>query len=1255
MRKRIFTFAFAVVAAVGLNAQGFNKTIEVADGGEAITNQYHAKTELIQLDEAVTSLRYTVAVTATNRLTGGSGPYFALAELNVLDADGNEVAYSAITNACHNTLTGSPDGKGVDALSNNINSDQWDYFHSLWSAEAAGGNAPEGYHYIELTFDSPISELQLEWYTRYGNPNDRPMAIGLTPAGQDFVLYKEYEYTLGEQVKSVSDINPASFYTLKVEAPADTLPDGVESTGDSYISFNHYTWGVSYSADARPERLIQIIPAGNEGEFYFYSVISSAYLSEYYTWNEANGWLYGWNDLAGAQAITVTAREDGDFDFSFHDSDENLTLCIGYDPRGNLKVFSEAGKTALENGQYGEDYAAKFGYPVDFGFTITEAVLPEGVEPPPTINLDEVVAAKKEAARSNLKTVVADAQDAYDTYIEKIDPEYLEYGEDVDLLDAIAAAVADTVAETTKTQAELLDLAVDLNSIGAYFIAVMIDQIGTTAYELSVDNSIFCTYPNLIEGKYPDSSKELLNNAAAQATAKVNEIYDGAIVDIRNAVSAAEEVEGILNSFYATVITRTSFPAVLEDMPNSLEENHRVWTSSMFMLDEPVNGIRMTVLETNSGHATQGYQYPVLSEFELFDAEENKITLSASSFASNSVHPDEGSLANLGNGVYDWTDGVSEGFWPGLDEYWHAVWSGTNGYDPVTYVYLDVTFPTPMKEFKIKLVGRNISGNRDQQFPTTVAISAVGEAYDPLIYAPNPYNVGVNECTQITSVDQITDEGIYAIRGLLNTNSEIIADSLLAKEYWYSDVAHYHTSVLNSEVPFFINKTDDGKYTIQSLYTAKYWPSVVADLDSATLADDVTGFVASTPYKNKAAKVSIVPATSGIEGSFVIYEESDKLYAEVQEVDMLGDTSTVNINTPYAVYMDWYSGLAVRPVIDPQPWGGTTIDVKDAWGDSLHFNKKNGEGQWKIYKISMDTPYTFWLGNLVNAMSGIAYRTGDDPGCVNVDGLSTALAEAQAVVADTVSAADVKEVNAKTAGLALVAAYDAVASAERKPMVPGTYMIVSAYNEYYKQQGVEKAISINEDGNVVWGTAPAVSEAGATDGAYCFEFIASPHRDDYVMNGLFSEEDAANIYIIKNVATGKYVGGADAVSTSFSTVDEADAVGYIVTEAAGSSFVIRNIAGGGWNMHTGGHGGGAGTGGDIVYWGTTDGASTWYLHSVTMDETSIGDLTIEGGEVVSVSYYTVGGAATDAPVKGINIVKIVYANGAVETKKVIVE
>ena len=91
------------------------------------------------------------------------------------------------------------------------------------------------------------------------------------------------------------------------------------------------------------------------------------------------------------------------------------------------------------------------------------------------------------------------------------------------------------------------------------------------------------------------------------------------------------------------------------------------------------------------------------------------------------------------------------------------------------------------------------------------------------------------------------------------------------------------------------------------------------------------------------------------------------------------------------------------------------------------------------------------------------------------------------------------------------------------------------------------------------------------------------------------------------------------------------------------------------NLHAGGHSSGAGTQGTLVYWQAAPGASQWRLVYVAEVGSSVSDLLVEGTEVVSVAYFTPAGAAVPAPVKGVNVVVTVYANGVVETKKVLVK
>ena len=112
---------------------------------------------------------------------------------------------------------------------------------------------------------------------------------------------------------------------------------------------------------------------------------------------------------------------------------------------------------------------------------------------------------------------------------------------------------------------------------------------------------------------------------------------------------------------------------------------------------------------------------------------------------------------------------------------------------------------------------------------------------------------------------------------------------------------------------------------------------------------------------------------------------------------------------------------------------------------------------------------------------------------------------------------------------------------------------------------------------------------------------------------------------------------------------------YIVRSQGAYVFDFWHPSHGNNSMHLEGNSGGKGGGGDIVYWTGTDKASQWFLRSIDARTSINNNVAEEGDEVVSVSYYTVGGAAVATPVQGINIVKTVYANGVVKTAKVYVK
>lgn len=94
---------------------------------------------LYRFQGKVETLRITV-----NR-SAGNTKYFCLSELEFYDADGQKIALTAdaiTSNADHNALNSTPDGGGIPAL---LDGDTQTYFHSAWQ------NMPAGDHYLEVT------------------------------------------------------------------------------------------------------------------------------------------------------------------------------------------------------------------------------------------------------------------------------------------------------------------------------------------------------------------------------------------------------------------------------------------------------------------------------------------------------------------------------------------------------------------------------------------------------------------------------------------------------------------------------------------------------------------------------------------------------------------------------------------------------------------------------------------------------------------------------------------------------------------------------------------------------------------------------------------------------------------------------------------------------------------------------------------------------------------------------------------------
>ncbi len=1258
MRKNLFlACALAFAATVGVSAQNWSRTLATGTAGEQITHevngvsvtQYRAETALFSYP-GTTGVRYTVMETgSTNQIKGG-GPCWTIAEMVVLDAQGDTVKYTVSSNADHNTMGGAGnDGQGMPALNDgNLNN----YWHSTWSA-----SAPNEFHYIELALERQVDAFQLVWYTRPGNHNNRPLIIGLTPAGVQFtedMLFAEYGFSQGAKA-TADQVAAGGFFTFYVEGPEEFRREGTDYTGPGnvYVALSGYETGSA--TEASPANITQLIPTSN-GDFIIYQPVSDTYYGSADRWTDAynglNGWQRASDDASRLGRFEITPAANGEFEIStyvtreydteaqkWNDLDAPVKVWLGYEMRGRLKIFPASEKALLESGDYD---SGGFHLPVDFTFRIDVANVDKTVLPELTASI-----LCEEMAASTLKVAAEKKEQYYE----------LIYGGDMTwdgvdalgTLDAAVVALQDAVAsEDVVAVVEAKDgvsdaLALYVGQVGNYYLYGVYPEL-QAAFD---ENNVTPPYTQNMTGAYTVTSGSYLEQIVTIGQELENAVNAGELTYAQIEAKLAE-IANYVELFNNSKLYFSEFPAQYDDVENVLANNHRSYTSSSVVLTEAVEGIRITFTKTNSTHVNQGYPQVVLAEFDLFDANGDEVTLTPDAFSSNSVE-NEGALDNLCNGLIDAGAATVNTY-----EYWHSIWSG-GPHNPDGHVYLDIAFPTAMDNFSFKFTGRNTDGSRDQQFPVSFVITNYGEKYDPLLFAENPYNTYVLE--QVTNVSELNANDLYVIKGLLNTHDEYNVDEETGEPIgvakFYEGVSRFHSSeaAVREGCVYRILPNGDGTYKLYSLKLAKYWPSTT----------DESGYVTPTYSDTKAANLKIEAANGNdfFENTFVMYETHTGLQT-THEYDYNGDDvidETLTYETPYVVYMDWNAGLASRPVVAPQPRQGVDATALDVWGDSLCFNKGNGEGQWEIYRVKMDNPDFYLLTNMTGAIDDLGLVVGSDPGCVESLGdIETSFAKAVECVEDsnyTAAPAIAKELAGKISG---------VENLEKVPMSAGVYMIVSANKSFYENQGVNKAMyaTVDEEGAATlgWDNVPE-----GEDVSYYFDFQPSPRRDALLLAGDITDDQAEQLYTIRAIATyngptAYYIGASNEQSSPIELVESPLAnsmPSYLVQLVNGSAFAIANYPDPkAWCIHANQHNNGAGESGNIVYWNSAAGASQWYLKKVDYT-TSIEDLVTEGTEVVSVKYFTPAGAAIPAPVQGVNIVVTVYANGVVESKKVLVK
>lgn len=1254
MRKNLFlTLALIVASFATVNAQ-WSQVFTRIEGlpGSVVPEKNNCvvyETGLITPDAPISGLRWTVLETQLNQKPDGH-PCVAVNEFTIFDAEGNKIAYQASGNSYIDESLGWPalnDGSYVG------------YFHTNWS-----GSSPTGdYHYIEFTFDASVSSFSIEWAIRGGSPENYPTVAVLTEKGVNGVdkfQVPESTYSLGSQITSLDELLAAGYVSLEAETfKGDWSKDVTGWLGNRfYTAPNAFVFKDS-TQNYNAGMAMQIVPTGDDDTYYLYWPETGRYFGAnnltsalnqnadcHFVINGA-----GATNTGQAAKLTINDNNDGTFTMSFTTPNGEFAY-LAAPPTNSHGIFSVNELFKSQNDA--KDYTAGYGYPCCFNFKFYNA---EYTKSDFKIKL-EIVEPLKVA--KELAATYGGAQES-ESYCANVEG-FTTYAE---MMDNVAAAEA-VIAGASVSAAEAVALTEALKVNAVWYLYSVINQKADDAYayyeELDAEGK-FCeaefpvngcyTYASwengpgaMLDALYTDGVISLVDNNGPQL-AYYNEIMN-ALADLEAAIAA-------FNDGVISFVTLPLFYGEDEGLPGTVSSiDTRTWTSPSIRLQEPINSFRITFARTaNPNGKIFGSFDPalqsksvVLGELIIMDADGKRISgMNGTMVQTNAIEPSEGSLAGLFDGTFDANGNLTAE----IGDFYHSPWSDANGWDTNEYIYFDITLPAPMDGVKFAFHSR--TGNKSFN-PADICVGEYGVEYDPIAASPNDYNAAIGK--QVASIDDITDWGVYAIQGLINTNpnTDVVAEPIVPM--WYAGEEPFHASVVREQCAYFFTKNSDGTVKIMSIGEAKYWTAG-------------GGLNASSA---NAGNIHIVPSTNADfadQKTLILYtdvenpqpvEASWEYTNEESGIEIIVDP--VEVTCPYTVLMDWGAGygLAARAVIDFQPgvtpgnYGDMAEKVEallenpalmasGGAGDYLHFNKTSGEGEWKIFKLSLDNPYYYWATALASVAEGLGYVAGNNPGeYSNIDQFVADLAAVQAVVENNDYA------GAEAAAKKLAATMEAMDGDVQNPVTEGVYAIICDARGNH-------ALTVNESGNFVGTSVPSnyTSELGKP----CLFQLATPiNIDELLLEEVITEEQKDKVFTIKHLHTGNFVVGGDGTSVAISLAEDLDQAGvFIFTGGATNYFTIGKVNNyeGNNQLHLDGSL-------KMVSWNgeaTAASASGFRLVRVADDATSVDDLIAEGSEVESVSYYTVGGAQTAAPVKGLNIVTIVYTNGVTETKKVVVE
>ena len=652
-------------------------------------------------DEPVSSFRLTVTHTswqdAYNTSTNGGRGYifFTMGEFYLYDAADNQVQLTAEN--CSGNATESP-ATNDGVIGNLCDGDEGTHYHTLYNATEEPRPVAQEY-YLEITLPEPMTSFSFGFAKRSNSANI-PSEIIVTKGGVDADPYAEYGFQLGDKVET---IEAGGLYVFADEGKISS-DDWGENAGKTYYlatgkdprfaspagTDKYYRIRRTPNVDC----IFEAIPAG-DGEFYLRSYLGGTYI---YGANPGDGSIF----IEQAEGLATAAK--------FHLDEEGYLVCNNHyyalNSQETLVAYDSARRTL-----------SIFKASINNAFMVKD--------------LEKLIADAEKA--------LADNKEAFSAG---------DDGETAALEAAIAQAKtvteANTADEISEAKNDLQDAAVAFMKLQMF---IWLDWIQETLME---DNF------GLGYGQYPFAVKNSMLEVQDKITADVDNRVFISLDDITLYLNDWKTIMADWNQietfdvFPITIVAPEGQKqlGVLTDYsgyPNVEDNNNKnkyVYSSPTFVLEEAIDKFFVTFVHTNDGDHGGGYECTAIANFALFDANGKEVELTAEDFMTNAQETSEGPM----EGICDKNDDGT----PDVSTYWHSLWSSQD--KSTGEHYICVTLPQPLSAFSFQYITRGPG----------IAPKEIVVGTEPYHYEPD---ATVNIRQQITSASELDPNKYYIFYG----------------------------------------------------------------------------------------------------------------------------------------------------------------------------------------------------------------------------------------------------------------------------------------------------------------------------------------------------------------------------------------------------------------------------------------------------------------------------------------------------------